>query len=257
MTDDAPLGADELAGWLRARLPVRAGRLALATVDEGEGPGVTEGKGGDLVGVVRLLVYYEADGGELADVKEQQLTLVPAHRRAAPARVRAFVEAWADVMPAALERFEPMAETVMPYDLVTFDPLRSPRFKTYYGFRRALERRFGLGPARRGEGPAAPVAPSGAGRLRPDELAAWLGERLPLRGGRLELAGGAPADAGLVVENEGATCARSSGSCGGRATGPAGPRSSPTSSSSRSFSCPPSVATSPGACGRSSRRGPS
>jgi hypothetical protein len=135
------LRPEELAAWLEELLPVRGGAVALEAAPQGDAGCVVEDARGGLSAVFRLVVYDRSDEGEIdriRDIKEQQIFVVGAEHRDEPGRVRAFVEAWASLMPEVLGRLGDDADVLMPYDLVNFSPLALARATTVDDFRRAL-----------------------------------------------------------------------------------------------------------------------
>ena len=136
------LRPEELAAWFEELLPVRGGAVALEAAPQGgeEGCVIEDARGG-LAVVFRLVVYELNDDGEIdriRDIKEQQIFVVGAEHRDEPGRVRAFVEAWASIMPEVLGRLGDEVDTLMPHDLVNFSPLALARATTSDDFRRAL-----------------------------------------------------------------------------------------------------------------------
>jgi hypothetical protein len=120
---------------------VRGGAAHLEAASWPDVDFVAETRHGGLSALFRLVVWDvdEASGQQsIRDIKEQQVYLVDSSHRDEPERVRAFVEAWASIMPDVLARLGSDVDCLMPHDLINFSPLALSRAETVDDFRRAL-----------------------------------------------------------------------------------------------------------------------
>ncbi len=154
MSDLTRTSCEDLAGWLAERLPLFGGCTELAMA-LGEGF-VRENAAGDLRVTFQLFVWQVDEKGAKAsiiDIREQEVYVVPAPCRDEPARLRAFLDAWAALMPEVLASLDASAN-LMPHEIVLFSPLLLVRAETVDDFRRALRvksrygRFLGVGPRR-------------------------------------------------------------------------------------------------------------
>jgi hypothetical protein len=129
---------EDLESWLSERLPFFGGCTELAAASH-EGF-VHESDAGDLRAAFHLIVWELDESGakaSIVDVREQEIYVVPDGYRDEPARLRAFLDAWAAVMPEVLAHVD-AGLYLMPHDLAIFTPLALARAETVDDFRRAL-----------------------------------------------------------------------------------------------------------------------
>jgi hypothetical protein len=113
---------EDLESWLSERLLFFGGCTELAAASH-EGF-VHESDAGDLRAAFHLIVWELDESGakaSIVDVREQEVYVVPDGYRDEPARLRAFLDAWAAVMPEVLAHVDAGLD-LMPHDLVIFTP---------------------------------------------------------------------------------------------------------------------------------------
>jgi hypothetical protein len=91
------------------------------------------------------MITYEPDGN-VRDIKEQQLFLVPAAALGDPDRLIAFLEGWTATLPRAIGTHFPEVDLLMPHDLFDIRVLGLKTPRTAEDFAVAFARRWKLAP---------------------------------------------------------------------------------------------------------------
>ena len=98
------------------------------------------------VRVILRLIIFDAEGGAIRDIKEQQVSMIPAAAGDLPMeRVEAYFRGWVDAVAHVFSTAPSMIDTLMPHDLTAPKVLALKKCKTAEDFRDAFLVRSRLG----------------------------------------------------------------------------------------------------------------
>lgn len=96
--------------------------------------------------VILRLIIFDAEGGPIRDIKEQQVVMIPSAAGDVPMdRVEAYFRGWIDAVAHVFSTAPSMIDTLMPHDLTAPNVLKLKKCKTAEEFRDALLVRSRLG----------------------------------------------------------------------------------------------------------------